>query len=166
MNLRILKKLSARAAPLLTLLGDTRAQYQADRECFFSVFVGDRKHWERSPCHPSNTQETIGSSGWVVDGRAIQRILIRTRAGRSLVLSPPDIARRGTVMVGAMGGGETPEWDEETAWEALQFLVRVSFTDWSADEPEFVMDFWRNAERHGYRMTFLPIGWTAEEARL
>lgn len=35
-------------------------------------------------------------------------------------------------MVGAMSGYEEPEWEEQTAYEALIDAVHMEFTDWGA----------------------------------
>lgn len=54
MNLRTLKKLFKRAAPWLPLLGDNREQFCAEaHNNYHGCFIGDRKHRERSRCHPS-----------------------------------------------------------------------------------------------------------------
>lgn len=128
MNLRTLKKLSKRAAPLLPLLGDHRQQFPSERGDNYGIpFIGDRKHWDRSHCHP--TYE--GWNGWSTPRGA--SILYVTRAGRHMVMRPPSHPRRGTVMVGATSGYYEPEWDEETAWIALVQLVHIEFTDWSED---------------------------------
>ena len=128
MNLRTLKKLSKRAAPLLPQLGDDRQQFPAERgDNYTGRIIWDRKHWERSNCHP--TYEPISEG----------EIVYATRAGRRVVMRWPCHPRKGTVMVGAVSGYYEPEWDEETAWEALSKLVRMEFTDWTpelADEME------------------------------
>ena len=123
MNLRTLKKLSKRAAPLLPLLGDKREQFRADREGGHVDFIiTDRKHWSRSHCHP--TYEACG-----------KELVYTTRAGRRTVMRSPSDVRKGTVMVGAMSGYYEPEWSEETAYGALLNLVHVHFTDWSTELP-------------------------------
>lgn len=125
MNLRILKKLSKRAAPLLLLLGDTREQFRAAHhrsgENYHGLIGFPRKNWERGSCHPS--YEPIGHD----------RMKVTTRAGRSMVLSEPCHPLKGTMMVGGMSGYYEPEWDEESAWGALDYLVRIHFTDWGAE---------------------------------
>ncbi|AUN31992.1 hypothetical protein [Niveispirillum cyanobacteriorum] len=119
MNLRILKKLSARAAPLLPLLGDRREQFRARKEdAYIGILIMDRKHWDR---------------GRSVHGDYVFENTIKRRAadGRGWIyMHPPSFARKGTVMVGCMSGGEEPEWSEESAWEALDSLVRDFFTDY------------------------------------
>lgn len=119
MNLRILKKLSAQAAPLLPLLGDRREQLRARKEdAYIGIVIMDRKHWDR---------------GRSVDGDCISQSTIKRRAadGRGWIyMRPPSCARKGTIMVGSMSAGEEPEWSEETAWEALDSLVRDFFTDY------------------------------------
>lgn len=121
-NLRTLKKLSKRAAPLLPLLGDDREQFRAEpNENYMSTHICARKHWERSGCHPTFT-------GFARD------IVRKTRSGRSLVLRAPAHPRKGTIMLGCVSGGEEPEWSEETAWDALSGLVRWSFMEYDAQE--------------------------------
>lgn len=136
MNLRTLKKLSKRAAALLPLLGDTRDQFPAERgDNYASVLISARKHWERSPCHPTHNPWNDYSTP---RGMPIRRV---TRAGRHIVIKPPSHPRKGTIMVGGMDGGEQPEWSEETAWEALRMLVWAEFTDWSKDDPVPLREF-------------------------
>lgn len=119
MNLRTLKKLSKRAAPLLPLLGDTRQQFPAERwDNYTGLVIRARKHWDRSPCHPSYEPWSDRS------------IKVTTRAGQTIAMSPPSHPLKGTVMVGAVTGYYEPEWDEQTAYEALLSIVRVEFTDW------------------------------------
>lgn len=119
MNLRILKKLSKRAAPLLPLLGDTRDQFQAKKwECYVSVGACERKHWERS------------RAKYPMDLRG--QIKYRPRDGRDwIVLRRPSHPWKGTVMVGAMSGYYEPEWGEQSAWESLCGIVWDHFTDWT-----------------------------------
>lgn len=123
MNLRILKKLSKRAAPLLAALGDNRPQFPAVPHDNYHGTAGfDRKHWDRTHCHPS--YQAHGSE-----------IVYVTRSGRHMVMREPWHPRRGTIMVGAMSGYYEPEWDEETAWDSLRNFVAAHFTDWSEPEP-------------------------------
>ncbi|MBO9589578.1 hypothetical protein [Devosia sp.] len=126
MNLRILKKLSKRAAPLLVTLGDHREHFRAAHartgDNYHGLIGFPRKNWERSPCHP--TYQPTGT------GR--DRIRVTTRRGRAMVLAEPCHPLKGTAMVGAVSGYYEPEWDEETAWEALTRLVYTHFTDWCA----------------------------------
>lgn len=123
MNLRILKKLSKRAAPLLPLLGDRREQFRAERwENYTGLLVRSRKHFERMRS---------------AHGQCIHEGEIKRRAadGNGFVaMWPPHHPRKGTVMVGAVSGYYEPEWDEETAWESLLNRVHDHFTDWS-EEP-------------------------------
>ncbi|WP_438852624.1 hypothetical protein [Brevundimonas nasdae] len=123
MNLRTLKKLSKRAAPLLTLLGDDRRQFPAERgENYTGLVITARKHWERRrSVHPDLWGEheiktpAKDGDGWIC-------------------ISPPGHPRKGTIMVGALEGYYEPEWDEKTAWEALRDIVFIEFTDWGEDE--------------------------------
>lgn len=127
MNLRILKKLSKRAAPLLVQLGDDRKQFRAEHARLGQNYHGlcgfPMKNWERSGCHP-----TYEPAPW--DAGKIKHV---TRAGRHMVLSEPSHPLKGTMMVGGMSGYYEPEWDEESAWGALDYLVRIHFTDWGAE---------------------------------
>lgn len=128
MNLRILKKLSKRAAPLLPKLGDRREQFLARRnENYMSTLIKDRKHFERGRAlHPGCIRE-FGFKKPAKDGRGYS------------YAHPPSHPWPGTVMVGATVGYYEPEWEEETAWCALVNLVTVHFTDWDTamrtDEP-------------------------------
>lgn len=118
MNLRILKKLSKRAAPLLPLLGDTRKVFHAEKnDSYVSIHGCDRKHWERLSCdHP-------------MPGRG--KIIYTPRhGGKQIVMWSPSNPLKGTAMVGAMSGYEEPEWDEQSAWESLCDLVWNHFTTW------------------------------------
>ncbi|MER8941330.1 hypothetical protein NKH82_17745 [Mesorhizobium sp. M0915] len=123
MNLRTLKKLSKRAAPLLPLLGDRREQFRAEHHANGNNFIGGtlimaRKHWER---------------GRSVHGDCIRQHEVKrpARDGRGWIyMAPPDHPRKGTIMVGAMSGYYEPEWDEETVWTALESIVSCHFTDW------------------------------------
>lgn len=130
MNPRILKKLSARAAPLLPILGDHREQFRAEKDAnFHGVLMPGRQHWRRSRCHASY----IPTNHWGTPRGMPRRY--ETRAGRPMVMRPPSHPLRGTVMVGATSGGEQPEWDEETAYESLLGMVWGFFLEWSdADE--------------------------------
>lgn len=118
MNLRILKKLSARAAPLLPLLGDTRQQFPAvEGDNYHGAVIRDRTCWDRSHCHPSYTGHG-------------EEIIYTTRAGRRVVMRPPSHPLARTIMVGGVSGYYEPEWEEECAWLALACMVHCHFTDW------------------------------------
>lgn len=119
MNLRILKKLSKRAAPLLSLLGDDRQQFPAERcENYTHTCGHDRKHWER---HGSIHSKPLSS----------RYLHYLPRHGKRYVtMREPAHPLKGTIMVGAMCGYYEPEWEEETAWESLCNLVIGHFTDW------------------------------------
>jgi hypothetical protein len=142
MNLRTLKKLSKRAAPLLRQLGDERLQFAAGREDSYGAhsFVGDRKHWDRSRCHADYEPR----NDWSIS--AGEEILSVTRAGHRILMKPPVHPRKGTPMVGATTGYYEPEWNEETAWDALDTIVRHHFMDWSEDGPTPLRVFRRPSE--------------------
>ena len=118
-NLRTLKKLSKRAAKLLPLLGDKREQFMAVKhENYTSSKIRARKHWERGRsvhgdclCVEDIKSPAADGKGWVY-----QR--------------PPSHPLKGTVMVGSVSGHYEPEWDEETAWDALKQIVIFSFMDY------------------------------------
>jgi hypothetical protein len=118
MNLRILKKLSKRAAPLIALLGDSRKQFPAEKwECYVSIGACDSKHWERS--HAKCPMDRRGE------------IKYRPSKGDDwIVMRRPLHPLKGTIMVGAMSGYYEPEWDEESAWESLCNIVWGHFTSW------------------------------------
>lgn len=133
MNLRTLKKLSKRAAVLLPLLGDNREQFPSERgDNYHGHLITARKHWDRRRCHPKyeprNDYRTKRGA----------EILHWTKAGRPVLIKPPTHPRKGTVMVGAVSGYYEPEWDEESAWRALDGLVRGHFTDWDKLEQDNV----------------------------
>lgn len=121
-NLRILKKLSKRAAPWLERLGDHRQQFRAARgENYHGCVVTDLGCWERRRCRPD--YQPFG-----------EEVLRVSRSGATLLLSPPPHPLPGTVMVGAVSGYYEPEWHEECAWEALDDLVRWHFVEWGDGE--------------------------------
>lgn len=117
MNLRILKKLSKQAAPILKALKSHGEIFIADDGCYTGSIRHDQKHLERSralyPC-------------WGLHGTRYYM----PRHGLSHVsLHGPSTVWPGTVMIGAMYGYETPEWEEEDAWTALRSHVFDHFTD-------------------------------------
>ncbi len=118
MNPRILKKLSARAAPLLLLLGDRREQFRAGTgRNYHSVFMPERTHWERHRCHPTCKP----TNRWTTPRGMARRYV--TRAGCHMVMEPPQHPLSGTIMVGGMSGCCEPEWNEQTAYEALEDVI-------------------------------------------
>jgi hypothetical protein len=131
-NLRILKKLSKRAAPLLLLLDDHREQFRAEKhDNYTSTVIRDRTCFERWRC----THEREPSMS-LRDGE----LIVRPRRGPGYIrLSPPDHPLKGTIMVGATTGYYEPEWDEETAWDALKEAVYNHFTDIDEDKEELVI---------------------------
>ncbi|WP_250501940.1 hypothetical protein [Caballeronia sp. AZ7_KS35] len=128
MNLRILKKLSKRAAPLLPILGDCRDQFPAEKhENYTSVGGHDWKHWERTRS--------------VHDKPFPGTIKYRPKHGKAWVaMREPVHPLKGTPMVGEMSGYYEPEWDEQTAWEALERIVLEHFTDWDENGPTLLRD--------------------------
>lgn len=124
MNLRILKKLSKRAAPYLPLLGDDRRQFPAEKhDNYTGLMITARKHFER---------------GRSVHAELYGEGMIKTPAkdARGWVYAKPPVhPRKGTIMVGALEGYYEPEWDEETAYEALLDIVYSESTEWGEDGP-------------------------------
>jgi len=131
MNLRTLKKLSKRAAPLLPIFGDDREQFRAEPYANYGVpFIGERKHWERCRVHDGY----VPLRNWVGRGdRDIGSHIYRARSGHLIAMKPPTHPRKGTMMVGAMSGYYEPEWDEQTAWSALCDFLHIHYTDWRED---------------------------------
>lgn len=121
MNLRILKKLSKRAALLLLQIDDRGEHFRADPDegtGHIGILIKDRKHWVR------------GRS--VHDDCYSERMIKNpARDGNGWVYMTPDftMARRGTMMVGGMDGGMQSEWSERSAWEALCELVFWNFVN-------------------------------------
>jgi hypothetical protein len=129
-NLRTLKKLSKRAAPLLVKLGDMREQFPSERgDNYHGYLITARKHWERRRVRPDyrprNEYRTKRGA----------EILYWSRAGHPILLRTPTHPLKGTIMAGGNDCGEQPEWYECSAWGALEDLVRGHFTDWSGDGP-------------------------------
>lgn len=121
MNLRIHKKLSKRAAPLLAALGDSRDQFPAQKwECYACTGRCDWKHWERSRArYPLDRR---GERKW------------RPKDGKNwIVMCCPDHPWKGTIMVGSMEGYYEREWEEESAWQSLCNRIFDHFTDWGED---------------------------------
>ncbi len=132
MNLRTLKKLSKRAAPLLPLLGDNRQQFKATKaEDHHETFIGDRKHWDRRWCPPSYKRR---NDCGIPRGA---EIVFTTRKGSRVLMHTPWHPRKGTIMVGAISGYYEPEWGEQDAWFALDNIVRSHFELYS-DEGDFL----------------------------
>lgn len=139
MNLRTLKKLSKKAAPLLPLLGDDRNQFRAAHhmQCknYFHTIILERKHWERGRSVHGDPLRHLERKSLAKDGQGwVWR-------------APPSHPRKGTIMVGSMYGYYEPEWEEETAWEALCSLVRTYFSDWDPEKENVVLT--RYFERPG-----------------
>lgn len=132
MNLRILKKLSKRAAPLLPLLGDNREQFRAEKcDNYTHTRITDRKHWERQGgCHPSHYPAKRLQPG---------ELYYKTRKGGVVHMSNHYVhPRKGTIMVGAVSGYYEPEWDEETAWDSLYASVYGHFTHYNENLDPFL----------------------------
>lgn len=154
MNLRILKKLSKRAAPYLALLGENREQFKAEKgENYIGSLRGfERKHWERMR---SVHNEVIGDGYKYPANNGNGYISVR----------PPNHPRKGTVMVGGMSGYYEPEWDETTAYEALVDVLFNIFTPW--DDYDEVNDIWPSCFRNlsTPRLIFLAADELIERAQ-
>lgn len=131
MNLRILKKLSKRAVPVLVALGHKGEFFPAAHaltgENYHGFLILARKHWDRSGCHPSFE----GRKGQY-STKGADDIRYVTRAGSHMVMRPPSHPLKGTMMIGWVSGGEQPEWDEECAYRLLLDQIHSHFTDWGA----------------------------------
>ncbi len=145
MNLRILKKLSKRAAPYLPLIGDTREQFPAETgDNYTKTLIWDRTCWERSySAHGDRIRE--GEIKWLARNTS--------RRFPWCYMAPPHHPLKGTVMVGSMCGYYQPEWDEETAWESFRDWVWWQFAKYSNDGSvhcarvfEYPGDFFRAAD--------------------
>jgi hypothetical protein len=144
MNLRILKKLSKRAAPYLVKVGDMRQQFPAEKhDNYTNRIIRDRSCWERgASVHGDVIKE--GEIKW----------LARNPKGRGervwCYMWPPSHPLKGTPMVGAMSGYYEPEWDEETAWEALREWVWCQCYDFESNRQTRALklpsDFFRAAD--------------------
>lgn len=129
-NLRILKKLSKRAAPLLVQLGiaDESALFRAEKnDNYHGTVIRDRKHWERTRCHPSHKPV-----------RKADEIKYLTRKGHVVSMSPPSHPLKGTMMTGGMSGYYEPEWSEECAYAALFQHLSYSFAEYDEKTEDLV----------------------------
>lgn len=98
MNLRTLKKLSKRAAPLLPLLGDKRKQFRAEKhDSYTGRIIRDRKHWMRG--------RSVHAG---VTGSDMLKRPARDGKGGWIYMTPPSHPRKGTLMVGATTGYYEP----------------------------------------------------------
>lgn len=122
MNLRILKKLSKRAVPLLHQIGETRTVFPAEKEeNYHGMIIRDMTRLERFGS--SNTDKMTAHLH-------VATIAPKCRQGTrhpyvKCYLSPHPI--KGTPMVGGMSGYYEPEWSEETAYGVLLRWVRNNF---------------------------------------
>lgn len=132
MNLRILKKLSKKAVPLLAHFGIGPADlFLAERrDNYLGILLMDRSCWDRGRSPHAD----------LIHEREIKR---PARDGKGWVyMHPPVHPLKGTPMVGGVDGGEQPEWSEQAAWEMLRGFVR-----WS-DKPTTMTDAeWALAQR-------------------
>jgi len=124
MNLRILKKLSKRAAPLLVALDGYQfgqvEHFIADSDGHTGTAGHDRKHWQRSRgIHDDATHGTIVYQPQQ-PGERYPHVWMRE----------PWYAWPGTPMVGWTSGYETPEWDERTTWKHLVDIIGCVVTEY------------------------------------
>ncbi|MDO3665317.1 hypothetical protein [Acinetobacter higginsii] len=114
MNLRILKKLSKRVAPLVAeLIKDPEALFKAEKNYnYTNTGRHDRKHLERN--HSKH--------GDLLSHRDIKT---KVRNGEGFVLLSQRYIHpwKNTEMVGWTSGYYEPEWEEETTWD--YFSVHV-----------------------------------------
>lgn len=125
MNLRILKKLSKRAMPLLSELGLARNHWlPEDGEGEIRHLMGfDRKHMERHRC--SNPDLIYGG------GEKLIRLARRPISGRAFIaMIEPSEPWAGTPSITWSSSYESYECDGETAWEHLEIHVRDAVTDY------------------------------------
>lgn len=143
MNLRILKKLSKRAVPLLHEIGEKRTIFPAEKEDnFHGLIVRDMARLER-----------IGSVHTdVIDRqRHVATLAPKCRQGTARPYVKCYLSQhplKGTPMVGCVSGYYEPEWSEETAYGALRNWVRWSFFEYDskADEGRFIRSFKRPSD--------------------
>lgn len=136
MNLRILKKLSKRAAPLLVelLKGGGFDIYPSRRWEGYTTSTGhERKHFERmSCCAPS--QRDIERT------ERLDNYFLPRHQQRWVYIRQPNTPLKGTMHVGRAVGYECPEWEEDDAWTALCEHVRGHYMEWvetGKEDPEF-----------------------------
>ena len=131
MNLRILKKLSKRAVPYLPLIGDRREQFAACRgEGHTGLVCRDRTCWQRGA---SSHGDICRPGGVEVKWRA-------RRPARALpwcYAVAPSAPLKGTAMVGGLSGYYEPEWEEETAYEALLSWLLWATAEVDGDDVRF-----------------------------
>lgn len=116
MNLRILKKLSKRAAPHMAALGYSCKQYVAESCDSYTSSSNrhDRKHWVR---HRARRPSNLALPG--------RRHVVPRRGDGIIVLSDGAICPwPGTVMLRWSVGYYEPEWEEGDAWSLLKNTVR------------------------------------------
>lgn len=122
MNLRILKKLSKRAAPLVVALGDSRERFKSEKwegENPYSRQAFERKHWRRCQAR------------YPIDGDP----KYMPRHGKQwIVFREPSSPLKGTEMFGSMDGYYEPEWGDKPAWAVLTEYVLSETTDWNTEE--------------------------------
>ena len=121
MNLRILKKLSKRVAPVVAaIVKDQDAFFKADAgDNFTNTGRHDRKHWER-------TRSVHDDLFFKQD--------IKTKAfdGNGYICLSRQFIHpwKNTDMIGWMVGYYEPEWEEETVWDYFKGYVFQSFTSY------------------------------------
>ncbi|MBP2302543.1 hypothetical protein [Azospirillum picis] len=129
MNLRILKKLSKRAAPLLAHfdIGPDDLFLAEKSESYTGLLILDRTCWDRGrSVHDDCIRQcerkkpAADGNGWVY-------------------MTPPSHPLKGTPMVGRMSGYEEPEWEERTALEELAECIRWSDKPATMTEAEWAL---------------------------
>lgn len=132
MNLRILKKLSKKAVPLLAHFGvPAKDHFLAEKgDSYTGILIMDRSCWDRGR---SVHADCIGE----------HEIKHPARDGKGRVyMHPPSHPLKGTPMVERMVGGEVAEWDARTALEELAECIL-----WSGKPTTMTDAEWALAQR-------------------
>jgi len=117
MNLRTLKKLCKRVAPILPGVGIETKQLLAERG---GNYHGLHGAWERKALLCRSAPYPFEND----------RKYMPRHGKRWVILEYPYHPLKGTPMVGSMQGYYEPEWGEECTWAAFADLVWNTFTDW------------------------------------
>lgn len=123
MNLRILKKLSKRALPYLRHAAGTTDYFLAEKGCNYTgMLIAAHNDMDRCPSRCDTT---------FLEGQVIYKP--KNQTGRTLPyvsMTPASHPKKGTPMIGFMDGGEQPEWEERTVWEAFADWVHYSYIEY------------------------------------
>jgi len=119
MNLRILKKLCKRVAPVLPSVGIDTEQFLAEGGGNYHGFHGA---WERKALLRQSARYPFEKD----------RKFMPRHGKCWVILEYPYCPLKGTPMVGSMQGYYEPEWEEACTWAAFTDLVWSAFTDWES----------------------------------